>query len=75
MTYGDSSGLMNKIPWQPTRGRPLAEITTSKLTISPEILDPALLRPGRFDRQVLVDRLQIVQGEELRKMLGKTPAE
>src|SRR5690606_3772474 len=25
-------------------------------TNSPEILDPALLRPGRFDRQVLVDR-------------------
>ena len=25
-------------------------------TIRPEILDPALLRAGRFDRQVLVDR-------------------
>ena len=25
-------------------------------TNRPEILDPALLRPGRFDRQVLVDR-------------------
>jgi cell division protease FtsH len=36
-------------------------------TNRPEILDPALLRPGRFDRQVLVDRpdlngrLQILQ--------------
>jgi SpoVK/Ycf46/Vps4 family AAA+-type ATPase len=75
MTYGDSSELINKIPRQPTRGRPLAEITTSKLTISPEILDPALLRPGRFDRQVLVGRLQIVQGEELKKLLDKAPAE
>jgi cell division protease FtsH len=24
-------------------------------TNRPEVLDPALLRPGRFDRQVLVD--------------------
>jgi cell division protease FtsH len=28
----------------------------STVTNRPEILDPALLRPGRFDRQVLVDR-------------------
>lgn len=32
-------------------------------TNRPEILDPALLRPGRFDRQVLVDRPDI-QGRE-----------
>jgi len=29
-------------------------------TNRPEILDPALLRPGRFDRQVVVDRPDIV---------------
>ena len=28
-------------------------------TNRPEILDPALLRPGRFDRQVVVDRPDI----------------
>ncbi len=32
-------------------------------TNRPEILDPALLRPGRFDRQVLVDRPDI-KGQE-----------
>jgi cell division protease FtsH len=32
-------------------------------TNRPEILDPALLRPGRFDRQVLVDRPDL-QGRE-----------
>ena len=55
----------------------------------PEILDPALLRPGRFDRQVLVDRPDINGREailkihcqhvvlgpdvDLRKIAGLTP--
>jgi cell division protease FtsH len=34
-------------------------------TNRPEILDPALLRPGRFDRQVLVDRPNIKDREEI----------
>jgi cell division protease FtsH len=33
-------------------------------TNRPEILDPALLRPGRFDRQVLVDRPAPQAGRE-----------
>jgi len=33
-----------------------AGIIVMAATNRPEILDPALLRPGRFDRQVLVDR-------------------
>ena len=33
-----------------------ATIIVLAATNRPEILDPALLRPGRFDRQVLVDR-------------------
>jgi cell division protease FtsH len=58
-------------------------------TNRPEILDPALLRPGRFDRQVLVDRpdlngreailkihsKNVVLGSEvdLHKIAGRTP--
>jgi cell division protease FtsH len=58
-------------------------------TNRPEILDPALLRPGRFDRQVLVDRPDINGREailkihsknvllapdvDLRKLAGRTP--
>jgi cell division protease FtsH len=34
-------------------------------TNRPEILDPALLRPGRFDRHILVDRPDIVGREEI----------
>jgi cell division protease FtsH len=41
-------------------------------TNRPEILDPALLRPGRFDRQVLVDRPDKVGREAiLRVHLGE----
>ena len=35
---------------------PQAGIIIMAATNRPEVLDPALLRPGRFDRQVLVDR-------------------
>ncbi len=35
---------------------PTAAIILIGATNRPEILDPALLRPGRFDRQILVDR-------------------
>ena len=34
-------------------------------TNRPEVLDPALLRPGRFDRQVLVDKPDIKGREEV----------
>jgi cell division protease FtsH len=34
-------------------------------TNRPEVLDPALLRPGRFDRQVLVDKPDIKGREEI----------
>lgn len=34
-------------------------------TNRPEVLDPALLRPGRFDRQIVVDRPDIKGREEI----------
>lgn len=37
-------------------------------TNRPEILDPALLRPGRFDRQVLIDRPDIKGREAILKV-------
>ena len=58
-------------------------------TNRPETLDPALLRPGRFDRQVLVDRpdlagrlaildiyakkIQLEEGVELKNIATQTP--
>ena len=38
---------------------PKSSVIILAATNRPEILDPALLRPGRFDRQVLVDRPDI----------------
>ena len=37
-------------------------------TNRPEVLDPALLRPGRFDRQVLVDRPDRIGRREILKV-------
>jgi cell division protease FtsH len=39
-------------------------------TNRPDVLDPALLRPGRFDRRVIVDRPDIAGREEV---LASTP--
>ncbi|MBR5191643.1 MAG: AAA family ATPase, partial [Clostridia bacterium] len=40
-------------------------------TNRPDILDPALLRPGRFDRQVLVDTPDVKGREEILKVHAK----
>ncbi|GAW27472.1 MAG: ATP-dependent zinc metalloprotease FtsH [Bacillota bacterium] len=37
-------------------------------TNRPDILDPALLRPGRFDRQIVVDRPDLVGRKEILKV-------
>jgi len=37
-------------------------------TNRPEVLDPALLRPGRFDRQILVDRPDLTGRKEIFKV-------
>ena len=40
-------------------------------TNRPDVLDPALLRPGRFDRQVIVDRPDLNGRTEILKVHGK----
>ena len=40
-------------------------------TNRPDILDPALLRPGRFDRQVTVDKPDLIGREDILKIHSK----
>jgi cell division protease FtsH len=40
-------------------------------TNRPEILDPALLRPGRFDRQVMIDKPDVAGREAILKVHSK----
>jgi cell division protease FtsH len=40
-------------------------------TNRPDILDPALLRPGRFDRQIAVDRPDVLGRKEILKVHAK----
>jgi cell division protease FtsH len=47
---------------------PKAGVILMAATNRPEILDPALLRPGRFDRQILVDRPDKKGREEILKV-------
>lgn len=55
---------------------PRAGVILMAATNRPEILDPALLRPGRFDRQVLVDRPDKKGREAILKVhLKKVPIE
>ncbi len=40
-------------------------------TNRPDVLDPALLRPGRFDRQIVIDRPDIRGREEILRVHGR----
>ncbi len=68
---------------------PSARVILLAATNRPEILDPALLRPGRFDRQVLLDRpdkigriailqvhmkkIQVASGTDTERVASMTP--
>ncbi|HEY3360026.1 MAG TPA: ATP-dependent zinc metalloprotease FtsH [Polyangia bacterium] len=52
--------LVNMDGFDPNKG-----VVIMAATNRPEILDPALMRPGRFDRQVLVDRPDLQGREEI----------
>ncbi|MCG2712118.1 MAG: ATP-dependent zinc metalloprotease FtsH [Candidatus Omnitrophica bacterium] len=45
-----------------------AGIILMAATNRPDVLDPALLRPGRFDRQIVIDRPDLIGREEILKV-------
>jgi cell division protease FtsH len=50
---------------------PTAGLILLAATNRPDVLDPALLRPGRFDRQVLVDKPDVIGREAILKIHAK----
>jgi cell division protease FtsH len=48
-----------------------ATVIVLAATNRPEVLDPALLRPGRFDRQVLVDRPDLSGRKQILELYAK----
>ncbi|MEA3493295.1 MAG: ATP-dependent zinc metalloprotease FtsH [Candidatus Margulisiibacteriota bacterium] len=50
---------------------PKTNIIIIAATNRPDILDPALLRPGRFDRRVILDKPDLKGREEILKIHGK----
>ena len=44
------------------------EVIVLAATNRPDVLDPALLRPGRFDRQVVLDLPDLLGREEILKI-------
>jgi cell division protease FtsH len=50
---------------------PKTNIIVVAATNRPDILDPALLRPGRFDRQVVLDKPDLKGREEILKIHAK----
>src|SRR5215468_10339113 len=54
--YDDKEQTLNQLLAELDGFDPSTGVILLAATNRPEVLDPALLRPGRFDRQVLVDR-------------------
>lgn len=47
---------------------PNEDVIVVAATNQPDVLDPALLRPGRFDRRIVVDLPNLVEREEILKV-------
>ncbi len=54
--YDEKEQTLNQLLAELDGFDPSTGVILLAVTNRPEVLDPALLRPGRFDRQVLVDR-------------------
>jgi cell division protease FtsH len=62
-THEEREQTLNQLLAEMDGFDPRKGVIVMAATNRPEVLDPALLRPGRFDRQVVVDRPDI-QGRE-----------
>src|SRR6516165_4099197 len=87
--YDEKEQTLNQLLAELDGFDPTTGVILLAATNRPEVLDPALLRPGRFDRQVLVDRpdragrreilkvhtakVQLARNVDLDQIAGLTP--
>ncbi|MAU15962.1 MAG: cell division protein FtsH [Muricauda sp.] len=87
--YDERENTLNQLLVEMDGFDPGRGVIIMAATNRPEVLDPALLRPGRFDRQVLVDRpdlkgreaifkvhtkkLTLAPGVDLNRLAAQTP--
>jgi cell division protease FtsH len=66
--YDEKEQTLNQLLAELDGFDPSTGVILLAATNRPEVLDPALLRPGRFDRQVLVDRPDRIGRREILKV-------
>ncbi len=66
--YDERENTLNQLLTEMDGFDPKAGIIIMGATNRPEVLDTALLRPGRFDRQILVDRPDLLGREQIFKV-------
>ena len=67
-SHDEREQTLNQILVEMDGFEPNAAIIVIAATNRPDVLDPALLRPGRFDRQVMIDLPDIADREEILKV-------
>jgi cell division protease FtsH len=67
-THEEREQTLNQLLAEMDGFDPSKGIIVMSATNRPEVLDPALLRPGRFDRRVVVDRPDIVGREAILRL-------
>jgi cell division protease FtsH len=89
LTHDEREQTLNQLLVEMDGFDPSTNIIIMAATNTPEVLDPALMRAGRFDRQIVIDRpdiegreailrvharkVKLAQGVDLRVIAARTP--
>jgi cell division protease FtsH len=67
-SHDEREQTLNQILVELDGFEPSQNVIVIAATNRPDVLDPALLRPGRFDRQVIIDKPDLKDREEILKV-------
>ncbi len=67
-SHDEREQTLNQILVEMDGFEPTQNVIVIAATNRPDVLDPALLRPGRFDRQVVIDRPDLKDREDILKV-------